>query len=114
MYTEKEREKERERERERGRVRDKKRDRKRQRDRERERERERERQGEIESKPKHLVPLSQQNTCNNNNDNISHDRTERRNSRFLQSPHCAATCTLELPGRNCVQITCNTTSPYQV
>ena len=52
---------------------------------------------------------------NNNNNN----RIERRNSRFLQSSHCTASClhptrTLKWLGCNRVQITCNTSSVYHV
>ena len=57
----------------------------------------------------------------NNNDNSNNNTTtttttdnnnriERRNSKFLQSPHCVANC-LKWPGRNCLQIKCNTVQP---
>ena len=48
----------------------------------------------------------------------NNDRIERRDSRFLQSPHCAANClttrTLKWLGRNVVQITYKTSSANHV
>ena len=59
------------------------------------------------------------NNSNNNNDNNNNNRTERRSSRFFftisslrREP--SPTRTLRWPGRNRVQITCNTSSAYQV
>ena len=57
---------------------------------------------------------------NNNNNNTCNSRIQRRKSRFffLQIPHRAANRlqhrTLKWPGRNRVQITCNTLSAYHV
>ena len=63
--------------------------------------------------------LTIQNKChqmsNNNNNN---NRIQRRYSRFftISSQRCelSPTRTLKWPGRNCVQIACNTSSAYHV
>ena len=59
------------------------------------------------------------NNYNNNNNNINNDnRIQRRNLRFftISSLHRqpSATPTLKWPGRNHVQITCNTSSAYHM
>ena len=50
------------------------------------------------------------------NDNNANDRIERGESRFLQSPHCAAKFTnmFKWSGRNCVKIMGNTSSAFHV
>ena len=65
--------------------------------------------------------LDQSRTGNwesNNNNNHNNNRTERCNSRLftISSLHCelSPTRTLKWPGRNHVQITCNTSSAYHV
>ena len=54
----------------------------------------------------------------NNNNNNNNNRIQRRYSRFftISSQHreLSPTRTLMWPGRNCVQITCNTSSAYHV
>ena len=58
------------------------------------------------------------NDNNNNNNNNNNNRIERRYSRFftISSQRCelSPTRTLKWPRRNCVQITCNTSSAYHV
>ena len=58
------------------------------------------------------------NDNNNNNNNNNNNRIERSNSRFstIWSLRCklSPTRTLMWPGRNRVQITCNTSSAYPV
>ena len=55
---------------------------------------------------------------NNNNNNNNNNHIERRNSRFvyniLTAPRTVSTRTLKWPGRNRVQIMCNTSSAYYV
>ena len=55
---------------------------------------------------------------NNNNNNNNNNRFERRNSRFFTIPSLrrepSPTRTLKWPGRNRVQIPCNTSSAYYV
>ena len=73
---------------------------------------------------KHTSPLSFRRQlrvcrfpCNNNNSN-NNNRIQRRNSRFFTISslrrELSPTRTLKWPGRNRVQITCNTSSAYQV
>ena len=62
-----------------------------------------------------LLPFCTAFSDNNNND---HNRIERSDSRFFtissQSRELSPTRTLKWPGRNRVQITCNTSSAYHV
>ena len=58
------------------------------------------------------------NNDNNNNNNDNNNRIERRNSRLFTISSLrrepSPTRTLKWPGRNRVQITCNTPSAYHV
>ena len=58
------------------------------------------------------------NNNNNNNNNSNNNCIQRRYSRFFtissQRRELSPTCTLKWPGRNRVQITCNTSSAYHV
>ena len=60
--------------------------------------------------------VNNNNNSNNNNNNNNH--TQRRNLRFLTISslrrELSPTHTLKRPGRNRVQITCNTSSAYHV
>ena len=55
---------------------------------------------------------------NNNNNNDNNNLIQRRYSRFFtifsQRRELSPTCTLKWPGRNRVQITCNTSNAYHV
>ena len=57
-------------------------------------------------------------TLSNNNNNNNNNRIQRRYSRFFtissQRHELSPTRTLKWPRRNCVQITCNTSSAYHM
>ena len=61
------------------------------------------------------LPTSYSGTLLQDNNN---NCIQRRSSRFViissQRRKLSPTCTLKWPGRNCVQITCNTSSAYHV
>ena len=75
---------------------------------------------------RYFCKLSSASVCCNNSMSaitITNNHTERRNSRFVQSPHCTISSlhcelspkhTLRRPGRYRVHITCNTLSTYHM
>ena len=63
------------------------------------------------------APLSHHQARSPHGGHNNNNRIQTCYSRFLQSPHSAANCLkrmLKWPGRNRVQITCNTSSAYHV
>ena len=67
---------------------------------------------------KQATDLNSNYNNNNNNNNNHNNHIQRRYSRFstISSQHreLSPTRMLKWPGRNCVQITCNTSSAYHV